>query len=156
MTWMTGAFAALLLTACGRQPGNETEKVQDQANENAKEMAKADDHEEWMEERAEATREMTALREKLSNRLTREEKRLADGIKDAERRAACEAHIAELRTNITRIDASLGTMGNSTGTDWQRIKGESRTMMDSTSTWFDRELEKIDRKTDADADKDGH
>ncbi|HEY0978181.1 MAG TPA: hypothetical protein VGE21_11990 [Flavobacteriales bacterium] len=150
------AVAFLMLTACGRQPGQETERVQDQVNENAKEMAKADDQQEWLEERAEATREMTALRERLDQRLIREQKRLADGIKDKERRAECEAHIKELQANIARIDASMGTMGGSTATDWQHIKGESRTMMDSTTNWFDRQVEKIDKRTDADKDNDGH
>ncbi len=150
------AFTALLLSSCGREPGNETDRVQDQMQENSKEIASADDARELMNERQEAVRELASLREKLDARLIREEKRLADGIKDKERRTECETHIAELRTNIARIDATVGSVEGSSDTDWQRIKSESHTMMDSTNTWFDRQLEKIDRETNADADKDGH
>lgn len=147
---------ALLFTSCGRDPGEETERVDEQKQENAEEMAKADDSQEWMKERNEAVRELTDLRENMNNRLTREQKRLADGIKNAERRAECENHIKELQANIAQIDASLTRMNATTGTDWSTMKGEMRTMKDSTDNWFKRQSEKIDRNTDADGDKDGH
>jgi hypothetical protein len=36
------------------------------------------------------------------------------------------------------------------------LKTETRAFTDTTSNWLEREAEKIDRKTKADADKDGH
>jgi len=153
---MMGAVASLMFTACGREAGNETERVTDQMNENTEEVVAADDSKEWMNERTEASKELADLREKLDARLIREEKRLADGIKNAERKAECTQHIAELKMNIARIDASTGTMQNSTSSDWQRIKADGRMMADSTNNWFERQGEKIDRSTNMDSDKDGH
>lgn len=155
-TLLGAALIATLSTSCGREPATETERVTDQMQDNAKEIADADNARELLNERQEATRELATLREKLDARLIREEKRLADGIKDKERRVECENHIAELRANIARIDATVGNVGSSADTDWERVKAESRATMDSTNSWFDRQLEKIDAKTDADADKDGH
>jgi hypothetical protein len=146
---------ALLFTACGRDPGKETERVNEQVQENAEEMAKADDSQEWMKERDEAARELGDLRKSMNDRLEREQKRLADGIKNAERRAEAENHVKELQANIARIDASLTRMNAATSTDWPTMRDEMRTMSDSTSNWFKRQAEKIDRNTDADADKDG-
>ncbi len=153
---MTSAFAAIFLIACTPEPGKETDRVTDQMQENNKEMSKADDAEEWMEERREAREDLSDLREKLDTRLVREEKRLADGIKDAEKRADSENHVTELKANIARIDASLANMDRSTKTDWQTVKAQSRTMSDDTQNWFDKQGEKIDRSTDADKDNDGH
>jgi len=153
---MIGAITSILFVACGRDPGTETERVTDQMNENKGEVAKADNTKEWMNERDEASKELAGLREKLSERLVREEKRHADGIKDTERRAECAQHITELKANIARIDASMGAMKTSTSNDWQRVKGDTRTTTDSTRNWFERQAEMMDRKTDMDSDKDGH
>ncbi len=148
--------ALFMLAACGRDPGTETDKVTDQMNENREEVADSDGAKEWMNERQEARKELADLREKLEDRLTREEKRLADGIKDTEKRAECAAHITELKYNIARIDRSLVTVDGSTSSDWQRVKAETRNVADSTGNWFDRQAEKIDHGTDMDSDHDGH
>ena len=145
-----------LLAACGTEAGKETERRQEQMQENKAEMNEADTKQEWLRERDEARKELADLRENMSDRLERERKRLADGIKDGEKRAECERHIAELQQNIARIDAS--TTGLSTATDktWESIKRESRQAADETKSWWDRQKEAIDKKTDADKDKDGH
>jgi hypothetical protein len=153
---LAAMVGGILLIGCGREPGNESERVSDQVSENRKEMAKADDNKEWMNERDEAARELRDLRESMTDRLEREQKRLSDGIKDAERRQECETHIRELQANIERIDGQLGRLNAGTATDWDRLKTETRAFSDTTSNWFKRQVEKIDRKTDADADDDGH
>ena len=151
-----GLLSGLLLTSCGREPGAETERLNEQMRENSAEMNRADDAEEWMDEREEARKELADLRESMITRRERESKRLADGIKDAEKRAECEAHIAELNRNIARIDTQLASVESATSETWQDVKRGMRTATDSTKNWFEREAEKIDRKTDADADDDGH
>ncbi|MEO8068303.1 MAG: hypothetical protein ABI599_11475 [Flavobacteriales bacterium] len=161
MTTHRIAFAALLggaliFAACGSEPGKETERTTDQMSENRQEMANADDSKEWMNERDEAVKELNDLRENMFARQAREQKRLADGIKDADRKAECERHIAELQINITRVDAALLRMTTTTATDWANLKMETRVVADSTGNWFKREAERIDKMTDADNDKDGH
>lgn len=144
-----------LLVACGTEAGKETERVNDQMQENRNEVAKADDAEEWMNEREEARKEMANLRETLSNRLERERKDLADGIKNAEKRAETERHIAELEQNIARIDATMVTYDGSTNSTWNDVKMEGRKAIDETKNWWERQKDWVDAKTEADKDNDG-
>jgi len=150
-------FGVLLFTACA-DSGDATDKTTDQMQENQNELneAKKENAEEWREERAEAVKELRDLRATLENRQIREQEHLNDGIKDASKKAECEAMIAELGRNITRIDASLMKMDASTGTDWSSVKVEGRQTADDTKTWWDRQKEMVDAKTDADRDNDGH
>jgi len=144
-----------LLVACGTEAGKETERVNEQMQENRNEVGKADDAQEWMNEREEARKEMANLRETLSNRLERERKDLADGIKNAEKRAETERHIAELEQNIARIDASMVSFDGSTKDTWNEVKMEGRKAADETKGWWDRQKDWVDAKTEADKDGDG-
>ena len=127
-------------------------------NENRSEVneAKTENAEAWLEERNEAVKELRDLRAKLEARQIREQKRMSDGIKDADKKAECATIIAELGTNIARIDATLMKMDASTNTDWKNVKAEGRQTADETTTWWDRQKEMVDQKTDSDKDKDGH
>jgi hypothetical protein len=155
---LTCLLGALLCTSCGMDRGDATEKTTDQLNENKSEMnaAKTESSKEWREERTEAMKELRDLRATLETEQIREQERLKDGIKDAKKKAECTAVIAELGANITRIDASLVKMDASTGADWNDLKAEARKTADDTRTWWDRQKEMIDKKTDADNDNDGH
>ena len=150
----TACLTALFLVACGADPGDTTEKVNDEMQEAQKEIAKADDTQEWMNER-EARKEMMNLREKLVNQRDRTQERLTDGVKDAKKRAELEALVAEYNTNIDRLDGFSPRLDGATDGNWEGMKNEMRTMSDSTSNWFDRQADKIDAKTDADKDNDG-
>ncbi len=148
---------SMFATSC-MQPGDATEKTNDQMQENKTEMndAKMESSEAWRDERTEAVKELRDLRETLADRQMSEQKKLNDGIKDASKKAECQAMVTELGTNIARIDASLAKMEASTGTDWSNMKMEARKTADDTKTWWDRQKEMIDKKTDADKDHDGH
>lgn len=154
----TALFGVLLFTACGTESGDVTEKTTEQLQENRSEMneARADVREEWREERTEAMKELRDLRATLEDRQIREQKRLDDGIKDADSKSECQLLIAELGANIARIDASLMKMEASTATDWSNMKAEARRTADNTKGWWSRQRELIDKKTDADNDNDGH
>lgn len=147
---------SIALMACGNNDGKETERVNDQLQENSKEMAKADDSQEWMKERDEALKELQDLRGRMEQRLSREEKRLADGIKDADRKRESQDHIAELKANIARLDAHIARIDGTDGLNWENLKRETRAATDTIGNWLDREIERIDRATKADADRDGH
>jgi len=148
----------LLFTSCASEPGDATEKTNDQMQENSSEMNKAttENSEEWLDERTEATKELRDLRATLEERQIREQERLNEGIKDAKKKTETEAVIAELGSNIARIDATLGKMDASTSTDWSTVKTEGRRTADETKTWWDRQKEAVDKTTDSDKDNDGH
>ncbi len=129
-----------LLAACS-QAGKSTEETSEQMEENQQEMAKADDAGEWMKERDEAAKELNDLRDKLVEKQAREQQRLADGIKDADKKVECETRIAEIGSNIARIDASLIHMQTSSATDWQGAKERARETADTTKSWMQQEFE---------------
>lgn len=145
-----------LLAACGTEAGTETERRQEQMQENRTEMNQADTKREWLKERDEAMNELADLRETMADRLERERKRLADGIKNAEKRVECERHIAELEQNIARIDASKTGLGTATVDNWDNMKRDMRKATDETKSWWDRQKDWVDQQTDADKDQDGH
>lgn len=151
-------LGGLAFTSCGTDPGDATEKTNEQLQENRSEMneAKTEDSGEWLQERTEATKELRDLRATLEERQIREQDRLNKGIKDPKEVAETEAVVAELRTNIARIDATLGKLDTSTPTDWSNVKMEARRTADETKTWWERQKEAVDKKTDADKDNDGH
>lgn len=148
-------MTALLLVACSAEPGATTEKVNDEMQEAQKEMAKADDTKEWMNERDEARKELSNLRDRLVDRRDRVQGRLTDGVKDAKKRTEMEALVGEYNTNIARLDTYTPRLDGATDSDWEGVKNDMRTMSDSTSNWFDRQADKIDAETKSDNDKDG-
>lgn len=145
-----------LLAACGTEAGKETERTNDQMQENRKEMNEADTKSEWLEERDEARAELMDLRSNMSDRLERERKRLADGIKDSKKRAEAEQHVRELEQNIARIDASTTGLSGATNETWEQVKRDAREVADTTKSWWGRQKEWIDKQTNADNDHDGH
>lgn len=151
-------FGVLLAASCSSDNGDATEKTTDQLQENRNEMneARAENREEWREERTEAMKELRELRATLEARQIREQERMKEGIKDADRKTECQALIAELDANIARIDASLLKMEVSSATDWHNVKAEARRTADDANSWWSRQRELIDKKTDADHDNDGH
>ena len=150
-------LSGVLVTACN-DAGDATEQTTDQLQENRKEMSDASDesNKEWRAERDEASRELRALREDLVREQEKERARLAEGIKDAGKRAEWETRIAELTVNIERIDAAQRNVDGSNDRNWQEVKAGSRKAADDTKNWFQRQAELIDKKTNADADNDGH
>jgi transketolase len=148
----------LLATSCGTDKGDITAKTTDQLQETRKDLgeARADSRESWQEERDAAVKDLRDLRSTLENRRTREQKRMDDRITDTKKRAESAALITELNTNIARIDASLAKLAASTATDWNNANDDARKTSEETRSWWSRQMENIDKKTDADNDKDGH
>ena len=77
------------------------------------------------------------------------------GLEDR-KKAQLQANIARPGTNNARIGASPAEIEASTATDWGNVKGEAPQTADDTKTWWERQKEMVDQKTDADKDKDGH
>lgn len=147
-----------LITACSTQPGAATERTTEQLQENAQELKEGMDTgtAEWNKERDEAAMELRSLREDLVRKKDGEQKRLDDGIKDPTKKAERAAHMEELSTNIARVDAAIAMVDGSNTRNWQKSKEVARNTADDTRSWIQREAEKVDRMTNADADGDGH
>ncbi len=137
-------MSAILLLACGRNPGETTEKVDERMQEARRDIAEADDTREWMKERDNAVTELNNLRDRLIGRRARIETRLSTGVSNPQKRTELQNQVTELNTNIARIEAELPRLDRATDRDWDRLRDETRNMRDTTSNWFDRQLEKFD------------
>lgn len=138
--------ATLAFVACNNAPAEETkiEQKVDNALEDVS-LAKAD-----------AAKNMRALHEKLAIRLVKVEAKLQEpGITTAQR-TEWEASRTELKDQMKRLDDGIAQVEGSTNETWKDVKEGTRQTTEDVDNWFQRQAEIIDRKTDADKDKDGH
>lgn len=138
------ALAATMFTACGYEPGDTTEKVTDEMRDARRDMAEADDARAWMKERDAAVNDLSSLRQRLVDRRTRIQEKLDKGVDKADKRAEFQGQVAELDANIARLDREIPRLANATTNDWDQVRRDTRSLRDSTTNWFDRQLEKLD------------
>ncbi len=139
-----GAF--LSFTACSEAPNN--------ADQMENKVDKAMDDVRAGKE--EVSNELRDLREKLVVEHARAEERLKDPELTTEERSEWEAYKADVQTQLDRVDGNLNDVGSATTEMWDDVKTGTRRTVDDIGDWFDRQAEKVDRKTDADKDMDGH
>ena len=138
--------AALSFTACSETP-KDAERME-QKVDNAMEDLRAG--------KDEVGRELRDLREKLALEATLADEKLKDPALKAEERAEWENYKKEVNEQIDRLDGELNDVESATSEVWENVKTESRNAMKDVGDWFARQADKIDRKTDADKDNDGH
>ena len=138
--------AFLSFSACSEAPNN--------ADQMEKKVDKAMD--DLRAGKEEVSTELRDLREKLVVEHARAEERLKDPELTAEQRAEWEAYKADVQTQLDRVDGNLNDVGAATSEMWEDVKAGTRRTADDIGDWFERQAEKIDRKTEADKDMDGH
>ncbi|MBX2971976.1 MAG: hypothetical protein KF797_02635 [Flavobacteriales bacterium] len=136
----------MAFTACGDAPSNADQM--EQKVDRAMEDLRAG--------RDELGRELRDLREQLAVELTKAEEKLKDPALKPEERSEWEGFKAEVETQITRLDGNLNDVESATTNVWENVKNDTRKTADDIGDWFERQAEKIDRKTDVDKDNDGH
>lgn len=139
-----GAFCSL--AACSDAPKN-TETMERKVDEAMAELRTGKD---------DMSRELRVLREKLAIELTKAEERLKDPALTSEERTEWEAFKQEVNDQIDRLDENLDDVEGATAEKWEAVKADTRRTADDVGNWFQRQAEKLDRKTGADHDKDGH
>lgn len=139
-----GAF--LSFTACSDAPNN-ADKMEQKVDKAMDDLRAG---------KEEMSSELRDLREKLVVEHARAEERLKDPDLTAEERSEWEAYKADVQMQLDRVDGNLNDVGSATNEMWDDVKAGTRRTVDDIGDWFDRQAEKIDRKTDADKDMDGH
>ncbi|QQR88050.1 MAG: hypothetical protein IPJ76_07505 [Flavobacteriales bacterium] len=143
------------LASCGNNsPADVREDVAATNAEAHDEVTKA--MKELDEAKAAATLELRELQAQLRKEMADIDAKLADTKLKAERRTELEKTKDELNVQLARLETQLGDVDRATQETWEETKAAVRKAADETSNWFTRQAEKIDRKTGADHDKDGH
>ncbi|MCB9184818.1 MAG: hypothetical protein H6591_12995 [Flavobacteriales bacterium] len=138
---------SLLLAACGEKHPSESDKLESKVDAAMDDLRKG---------KEEASAELRELREDLAVEQAKAEERLKDPKLTAEQRSEWEAFKDDVDQQIQRIDRQLDDVNAATAETWNDVKSATKKAVDETGDWFKRQAEKIDRKTDADADHDGH
>jgi hypothetical protein len=141
---IVGTFIAF--TACSDSP--KSAEQMEQNVDNAMDDLRAG--------KEEMSRELRELREKMAVELAIAEEKLKDPALKAEERAEWEAYKVDVEDQVERLDANLTDVGSATAEVWEEVKADTRKTADDVGNWFQRQAEKVDKKTDADKDHDGH
>ena len=107
-------------------------------------------------EKEDATRELRKVREDIAVELAKAAEHLKDPSLAPVERTRWEEVRKEAKEQMERLDRSLKDVDSATAEAWSDVKRAATDAVRSTRDRFKRQAEKIDRKTDADADDDGH
>ena len=140
------AVSACGLVACSEQP-RDTGSMERQVDEAMNDLRADKD---------ELAAEFRELREDISKRMAEIENELGDPDLTAENRADFEQEKKELNEQLDRVDDGASKLENATKETWQDVKSGAKKTANDVENWFERQAEKIDKETKADADHDGH
>lgn len=104
----------------------------------------------------EVTAELRALREDLAVERTKAEERLKDPKLNADQRKEWQTFKNEVDAQIDRVDRQLAEVSSATAATWEKVKESTSQALQEVGDWFNRQAEKVDRKTRADRDQDMH
>ena len=141
---------AVLFVQCGEQASRDQMEARAAAEAEAERI-----REEIRAERELFSNDLKARRDALDQRLDELDAQLADAKLDAKRREALTVERMEVAEKRSAVDKAWNDVQNATEETWKDVKqGVSNTATD-VGDWFERQVDKVDAATDADADNDG-
>lgn len=153
---LAGGF---IMAGCSNTPAEqraETEKKVDRIEDKMADSRMADTHSEWEKERADILADLRDLRDNIGSQLAKTNVDLADKKLKPSVRKDKEALKAELEREKTNVEELVAKAENATDATWSSTKADINKASDDVKGWWARLKENIDKKTDADNDKDGH
>ncbi len=157
----TAAFlvGGLLFMGCSTTPSEQkadTNKELDKIEDKMEDATVARTEHAWESERADVLKDLRDLRDNIDSKLAETNVKLADkDLKPSERNDA-EALKAELVKEKNVVEGLIQKAENATDPTWESTRVEIRTSSDDVKGWWARLKDNIDKKTDADKDRDGH
>lgn len=153
---LAGGFT---MAGCSNTPAEqraETEKKVDKIEDKMADSRMADTHVEWEKERADILADLRDLRDNIGSQLSKVNVDLADKKLKPSVRKDKEAMKAELEREKTNVEGLVAKAENATDATWSSTKADLDKASNDVKGWWARFKENIDKKTDADNDKDGH
>lgn len=147
------------MAGCSNTPAEqraETEKKVDKIEDKMADSRMADTHVEWEKERADILADLRDLRDNIGSQLSKVNVDLADKKLKPSVRKDKEAMKAELEREKTNVEGLVAKAENATDATWSSTKADLDKASNDVKGWWARFKENIDKKTDADNDKDGH
>ncbi len=150
--------SACLVASCSDTPAEQRESMNNKMQDitsNA-EKTTADTPKEWEKERQDILGELRDLRNDIDDKLGKEQEKLADKKLKPSERTDCEAMAAELTKEKGVVESHIKAIETSEDANWNTNRDSARAAMTDFKSWWAKQKEKMDRKTDADNDHDGH
>jgi hypothetical protein len=144
---------------CGNTPEEQraaTDKKLDKIEDKMADSKMADTRSEWEKERADILADLRGLRDNIEKELTSTNVALADKNLKPSIRKDKEALKAELEREKSKVDGMISKAEDATDATWSTTKADINKASAEVKGWWARLKENIDKKTDADNDKDGH
>lgn len=110
----------------------------------------------WEKERADILADLRSLRDDIDARLAHTDLELADKKLKPSVRQDNVAMKAELEREKKNVDDLVTKAEMATDATWSSTKADINKASNEVKSWWMRLKENIDKKTDADHDKDGH
>lgn len=154
-------LAGLVSQGCG-SPQEKGERMESRVDETMKDAQQeiADKQEkaykDLADEKRELYRDLRSLRSDIDDRIQNADDKLATKDLKASEREEWNAYRAQLLDQRRRVEKALDDVGDADTNTWSEVKAAVQRSREDVDTWLEREAEKVDKKTKADADKDGH
>lgn len=158
---MAAAIAStLFFVRCANTPEEQNEAMQDKMekidDKAIDAQTEADTRLEWEKDRSAILDDLRDLRDNIDKKLADTNEKLAKKDLKASERTDHEAMKAELVREKEIVEAQITKVEAATPADWDLTRTEADRTRNDVRTWWEKEKEKVDRKTDADKDADGH
>ena len=151
--WPAFMLSGMLFVGCG--PAEQAENTKDKVDSGIQELNE-DLRADIEKDKAALTADLERLKVRTETKTINFEERLRDDkLTPAERKELEDAH-KEMKGQLVRIEVATSNVGVATRDSWLEVKDESNKVVDDIDNWFERQAEKMDKKTDADRDGDGH
>lgn len=158
---MAAAIASsFFFVRCANTPEEQNEAMQDKMDKIEDKaldaQAEAETRLEWEKDRSAILDDLRDLRSNIDGKLAETNEKLAKKDLKASERADAEAMKAELTKEKELVEAQITKVEGATPADWDMTRTEADRTRNDVRTWWQKEKEKVDKKTDADKDHDGH
>jgi len=155
----TTLVGGLFLASCGNTAQDQNEKMENKmedVQDDLNETSAADTRAEFDRERNDVLNELRTMSNDIDSELARTNERLAKTDLKADKRAEQEALKVELIDQKGRMDVLISNVEGSQEGSWVSVKETTKRDAAEVGNWWTRTKENVDKKTDADNDKDGH
>lgn len=153
------ASTLLFSIGCSNTPEEQRERMNNKMEDVQDKMEdanKADTHQEWVEDKNAVAKDLRDLQTSIDERLAKTEEKLAAKDIKADEKREQEAMRAELRKEKDIVSTQLANVEGANDSTWNTVKSDARKSMDDIKIWWDKQEEKVDKKTGSDNDHDGH
>ncbi|MFZ1331257.1 MAG: hypothetical protein WAR83_03670 [Flavobacteriales bacterium] len=150
---VAGSF---MVVSCNETPAEQRDDMNDKVEKIEDKAQDAMGDRDWESERNEIREDFRDLQTKIDNKLAEVNEDLTKTDLKADVRAKKEAMKVELIREKDMIAEKMRNVDGATNETWDMTKSDVENTKRDIDSWWEKQKENVDVKTDADNDNDGH